>query len=200
MEALPDGAYIADWERRLALAPHTLPAALWWGDAWRQLSVGAITNEDYARHISHQLGLPDERAAVRFLEEFFADERFNPEVAAAVRALQGRYQVALLTNNFPGADEVIHDKLGFDVHAEFDVCVNSAEVGLRKPDPAIFHLVLEQLDVKPQQAILLDDVLRNVDSARELGIHTLQFVHPAISLAELELMLGHPIGTINESR
>ena len=47
MEALPNGAYIADWERRLALAPHTLPAALWWGDAWRQLSVGAITNEGH---------------------------------------------------------------------------------------------------------------------------------------------------------
>ena len=76
---------------------------------------------------------------------------------------------------------------------EFDVYVNSAYVGLRKPDPAIFHLVLERLGVAPQQAVFLDDNLRNVDSARELGIHTVQFVDPETSLAELEALLGHPI-------
>jgi beta-phosphoglucomutase-like phosphatase (HAD superfamily) len=46
--------------------------------------------------------------------------------------------------------------------------------------------------VAPQQAVFLDDSLRNVDSARELGIHTIQFVDPVTSLAELEALLGHP--------
>jgi putative hydrolase of the HAD superfamily len=75
-----------------------------------------------------------------------------------------------------------------------DVYINSANVGLRKPDLTIFHMALDQLGVMPQQAIFLDDSLRNVDSARELGIHTVQFVEPAMSVAELEALLGHPIG------
>jgi putative hydrolase of the HAD superfamily len=115
-------------------------------------------------------------------------------VAAAVSVLRGRYKAALLTNNFPGCEDLIHERYGLDVHAEFEVYVNSVYVGLRKPDPAIFHLALDQLGVAPRQAIFLDDSLRNVDSARELGIHTIQFVDPVTSLAELEALLGHPIG------
>ena len=115
-------------------------------------------------------------------------------MATAVRALQDRYQLALLTNASSGQASRVRERFGFDVHAEFDVYVNSALVGLRKPDPAIFHLTLERLDVEPQQAVFLDDMLRNVDSARELGIHTVQFVDPTTSLAELEALLGHSVG------
>jgi len=195
VEDLPDDAHIAAWERRLGLEADTLPEALW-GEAWRQLSVGAITNDDYTQHIAAGLGLPDAGAAGRFIEEFYAGDRFNPEVIAAIRALRGHYKVALLSNAFPGQDDLIREQFGLDVHSEFDAYVNSAYVGLRKPDPAIFHLTLARLGVAPQQAIFLDDMLRNVDSARELGIHTVQFVDPAASLAELEALLGHSITRI----
>jgi len=193
MEALPDDARIAEWERRLALEPGALMRVLW-GKTWRRLSVGAITEDDYVTRIAGQLGFPDAEVGHRFLQEFYAGDRFYPQVAAAVRALQSRYKVALLTNASPGQADRARERLGFDVHAEFDVYVNSAHVGLRKPDPAIFHLTLDQLGVAPQQAIFLDDMVYNVDSAHELGIHTVQFVDPATSLAELEALLGHPIG------
>jgi putative hydrolase of the HAD superfamily len=188
MEASPDDAHITAWERRLGLEADMLPEALW-GEVWRQLSVGAITNDDYVQRIAGQLGLPDAEAAGRFIKEFYAGDRLNPDVIAAVRALRGRYKVALLTNASPGQDDHVRERLGIDVHTEFDVYVNSAHVGLRKPDPAIFHLTLDRLGVAPQQAIFLDDLLRNVDSARALGIHTVQFVDPATSLAELEALL-----------
>jgi epoxide hydrolase-like predicted phosphatase len=193
MEALPDEAHFAAWERRLALERGTLPGILW-GEVWHQLEAGAITYDDFRQYVADQLGLPDAKAALHFMREFYADDRFNPEVAAAVRALRGRYKIALLTNASAGQADRIRERFGLDVYSEFDVYVNSAHVGLRKPDPAIFHLTLDQLSVAPQQAIFLDDSLRNVDSARELGIHTIQFVDPATSLAELEALLGHPIG------
>ena len=110
---------------------------------------------------------------------------------AAVRGLRSRYKVALLSNAWPDQYDVVREKFGLDVCDEFDVYVNSADVGLRKPDPAIFHLTLERLGIAPQQAVFLDDLLHNVDSARELGIHAVQFVDPATSLAELEMLLGH---------
>jgi len=189
IEALPDDAHIAEWERRLALEPGALMRVLW-GKIWRQLSVGALTGDDYVERIADQLGFPDAEAGRHFMHEIYAGDRFYPQVAAAVHALKDRYKVALLTNASPGQDSRIREQFGLDVHAEFDVYVNSAHVGLRKPDPAIFHLTLDQLGVAPQQAVFLDDALRNVDSARELGIHTVQFVDPATSLAELEALLG----------
>jgi len=192
MESLPDETHIVEWERRLALEPGTLLEVLW-GEVWHQLSVGAITIDDYVQNIAGRLGFPNAETAGRFLEEFYTSDRFNPEVVAAARALRSRYKIALLTNATPGQDSRIREQFGLDVYAEFDAYVNSAHVGLRKPDPAVFHLTLDQLGITPQQAIFLDDMLYNVDSARKLGIHTVQFVDPAMSLAELEALLGHPV-------
>jgi putative hydrolase of the HAD superfamily len=192
MEALPDDTRVSEWERRLAIEPGTLWRVLW-GQAWRQLSSGTIAEADYAARVAEQLGLPDAEAGRHFLEEFYAEDRFYPQMATAVRALQKRYQVALLSNAEPGQADRARERHGFDIHAEFDVYVNSALVGLRKPDPAIFGLVLEQLDVAPQQALFVDDMIYNVDMAHELGIPTVQFVDPDTSLVEMETLLGHPI-------
>ena len=192
IEVLPDDAAIAKWEERLSLVPGTLPWILW-GELWRPLAVGAITNDEYAERIAPRLGLPDAGAASRFIQEFYAANQFNWETVSTVRALRGRYKVALLTNAAPGQDAWARERFGFDVHAEFDVYVNSAYVGLSKPDPAIFQLTLDRLGVAPQQAILVDDNLRNVDAARQLGLHAVQFVDPATSLPELEALLGHLI-------
>jgi len=193
MEWLPDDAHIAAWERRLVLVPGTLPDVLW-GDVWHQLEVSAITYDDFIQHVVGRLGLPDVETATHFLDEFYAGDRFNSEMVAAARILRDRYKVALLTNTLADQDDLIRNRFGLDVYAEFDVYINSAHVGLRKPDPAIFDLTLDHLGVVPQQAVFVDDTLRNVDSARELGIHAVQFVDPATSLPELEALLGHSIG------
>ena len=113
---------------------------------------------------------------------------------AAARALRDRYKVALLSNAFPAQSDFIREQYDIDVYDEYDLYVNSAHVGLSKPDPAIYHLTLDKLGVAPEQAIFLDDSLRNVDSARHQGIHTVHFVDPVVSLPELELLLGHPLG------
>ncbi|HEY74506.1 MAG: hypothetical protein B6I35_02990 [Anaerolineaceae bacterium 4572_32.2] len=189
VEELTGDAHLAEWEQRLALESGMLARVLW-GQVWRQLSVGAISEDEYAARVAERLGLPDWEAGRRFMAEFYAGDRFYQPVAAAIRALRGRYRLALLSNAPPGQAERVREQFGFDIHAEFDLYINSALVGLRKPDPAIFYLTLERLGVEPGQAVLVDDMVYNVDAARELGIHTVQFVDPATSLAELESLLG----------
>jgi epoxide hydrolase-like predicted phosphatase len=192
MEGLPTEADIAAWERRLALAPGVLPEVLW-GDVWHKLEVGAISDADYADYVAGQVGLPDRDAVLDFQQAFYTGDRLNQAVIEAARGLRGRYQVAVLSNAFPTQSEAIRNQHGIDVHAEFDVYVNSADVGVSKPDPDIYRLTLERLGVAPEHAIFLDDSLRNVDSARHLGIHSIQFVEPATSLPELEALLGHSV-------
>ena len=53
----------------------------------------------------------------------------------------------------------------------FDVLVISGEVGLRKPDPAIFHATLDELDLPAEACVFVDDLDRNVEVATELGMH-----------------------------
>ena len=192
MEGLPEEEDVLAWERRLALETGALPEILW-GETWRRLEVGAITDADYARHVAERLGLPDRDAALHFFQQFYTSDRLNQTVVDAARELRERYKVGLLSNAFPTQREVIREHHDIDVDGIFDVYVNSSAVGLSKPNPEIYNLTLERLDVAPERAVFLDDSLRNVDSARHMGLHAIQFVNPEVSLAALEEVLGHAI-------
>src|SRR5262249_40917257 len=61
----------------------------------------------------------------------------------------------------------------------------SGEVGVIKPDPRIFELLLERFAIDPQRAVYIDDVAANVDAARPFGIHAIHFTTPAALRAEL---------------
>jgi epoxide hydrolase-like predicted phosphatase len=95
---------------------------------------------------------------------------------------------AAVTNNWVTEDE----GMGI-LRPYFDVYVESAVVGMRKPDPRIFLLACEKLGVQPAEAVFLDDIGSNLKSARELGMTTIKVVDPDAALAELEAVLGLPL-------
>ncbi|HEX2296831.1 MAG TPA: HAD family phosphatase [Actinomycetota bacterium] len=72
----------------------------------------------------------------------------------------------------------------------FDVVVISGEVGLRKPDPAIFELTTERLGVPAQACVFVDDHPGHLSSAAEAGMATVLHRDPARTIAELESLLG----------
>ena len=79
------------------------------------------------------------------------------------------YATALVTNNVVEFRE--HWRKLIPVEALFDCVVDSSEEGVRKPDPAIYHLALERLGgVAPQRAVFLDDFQGNIDAATRLGL------------------------------
>jgi len=180
------------WEKRLGLPAGTLDRALW-GPEWKLLEIGAISQEEYDRYLMSALHLPDWEAVQQFYQEYYADDGLDTDVVAAVRHLRGQYRVALLTNAFPGHAESLRRRHDFDPRAEFDVYVNSAEVGLAKPDPAIYQLTLDRLGVRPAEAVFIDDHVRNTDAARLLGMHTITCTDPQTALADLAVMLGHAV-------
>jgi putative hydrolase of the HAD superfamily len=112
-------------------------------------------------------------------------------VVAATRRLRARgLRTALVTNN---AREFSHGWRAMIPIAElFDAVIDSSEVGMRKPDPAIFALALRELgDVAPEHAVFLDDFPGNVAAARRLGMHgVLVEDDPSGALAELERIVG----------
>jgi epoxide hydrolase-like predicted phosphatase len=182
----------SEWEDRLGLPPGALNQALW-GPEWKLLEIGAISQEAYDAHLMRALSLPDREALQQFYQEYYSDDGLHPGVVAAIRNLRGRYRMALLTNAFPGHAESLRRRHGFDPRTEFDLYVNSAEVGLAKPDPAIYQLTLDRLDVRPEEALFIDDQVRNTDAARMLGMHTIVCADVETALADLAVLLGHPV-------
>src|SRR4029077_8192331 len=72
----------------------------------------------------------------------------------------------------------------------FDVFIESAVVGLRKPDPRIYELACRELGVTPPEAVFLDDIGSNLKAARALGMATIKVDDPDTALAELQRAVG----------
>ena len=68
--------------------------------------------------------------------------------------------------------------------------IESSKVGLRKPDPRIYQLACRSLDVEPGETAFLDDIGRNLKTARQLGMWTLKVDRPEPALEALSAATG----------
>jgi len=125
-----------------------------------------------------------------FREVYFEALRPNEPMLDLMRELRDRgYRLAILTNNVREWEELWRAKLPLD--EIFDLIVDSAWVGMRKPDPAIYRLTLERLgQVEPSAALFVDDNELNVAAARELGMHAIHFRSNEQAIAEIRDALG----------
>jgi epoxide hydrolase-like predicted phosphatase len=152
-----------------------------------ELEKGRITEREFLDQVELELGEP----LSEFRETWFAHLRPNEPMIERMRALKGRgMRMALLTNNVREWEPHWRAKLP-DVDDVFELVVDSAFVGMRKPDPAIYELTLERLgDVSAEECVFVDDVDVNCHAARELGMQTVHFVENEQALAELDELLG----------
>ena len=74
----------------------------------------------------------------------------------------------------------------------FDVVVNSAFIGMRKPEKNIFNYLLEQLGLEPHQVLFLDDNPVNVRAAKKAGLQIIKVVQPVAALDQIEQILELP--------
>jgi epoxide hydrolase-like predicted phosphatase len=106
-----------------------------------------------------------------------------------MRELRARgYKLAICTNNVREWEQLWRAKLPVD--EIFDVVVDSAFVGTRKPERRIYEMTLERLGVSAEAALLIDDIELNCDAARELGIEAIWFRSNEQTIAEVEERLG----------
>ena len=117
-------------------------------------------------------------------------------VVETLQALKGRYQLGCITNNVPTghgpgmAGTVEKAEAVHQVMALFDHVIESAKLGIRKPDPRIYELMCEALAVSPQECLFLDDLGINLKPARAMGMATIKVTSEDQLLAELGAMLG----------
>lgn len=113
----------------------------------------------------------------------------RPFMVEALRRVHDSFKTAMLTNNFTAGDS--H---GSDTHAVakqyFDVIIESAVVGVRKPTPRFYELACEALEVEPAACVFLDDLGINLKPARAMGMTTIKVVDPRVALAELGAATG----------
>jgi putative hydrolase of the HAD superfamily len=156
-----------------------------------ELETGRMSETSFLRSLEAELTtqLGREVQLHGFGELYFEHLHPNERVIEYMRELRGRgYKLAICTNNVREWEERWRAKLPVD--EIFDVVVDSAFVGSRKPEPRIYELTLERLDVSASAALLVDDIELNCEAARQLGIRAVWFRSTEQAIAEIEGALG----------
>jgi len=189
LEITPDLGVQRRWEARLGLPTGDMHERM--GDIWASGNIGAVTLEDVHQAIRDRLGLNEQDLAA-FMADIWREYlgTANTELIEYARQLRPRYRTGILSNSFVGAREREQAAYGFEYLV--DEIVYSHEVGLSKPDPRIYALVCERLNVLPQEIIFLDDSDPCVAGACEAGIHGIHYRNNAQAIAEIEHLLNTP--------
>jgi putative hydrolase of the HAD superfamily len=156
-----------------------------------ELETGRLTEAQFVAKLGaalHQeLGRDVDLAG--FGETFFEHLQPNDELFAFMRALRERgYRMAILTNNVREWEPLWRSMLPID--ELFELVVDSGFEGVRKPDPRIYEVTLDRLEVAAGAALFVDDTEINCDAARELGMQTVWFRSNAQAIGEIERLLA----------
>jgi putative hydrolase of the HAD superfamily len=124
-----------------------------------------------------------------FAEAYFAGLDPNTELLDWLRDARGRrgLRLALLTNNVREWEPRWRAMLPID--ELFEVVVDSAFVGLRKPDPRIYELTLERLALPASACAFVDDLPHNCEAASALGLHAVWFQDTGQAITELDRLV-----------
>ncbi|MFL5865064.1 MAG: HAD family hydrolase [Solirubrobacteraceae bacterium] len=160
-----------------------------------ELETGRLSERDFlvqlGAQLSEQVGRTIEMNG--FGERYFASLEPNPRMIDYMRELRERgYKLAICTNNVREWGPRWRAMLPVD--EIFHVVVDSALVGTRKPEPRIYELTLERLDVGAGAALLVDDIELNCGGARDLGIQAVWFQSSDQAIGEIEAALGERDG------
>ncbi len=147
---------------------------------------GKISREQLMCQLMKLLG-EDEKKGEQFAEKFFSVDCEDIELVEYVKLLRPRYKIGLLSNAFPGTREWMKERFTF---LDFcDVSYFSAEVGMRKPEPQFYQLILDALHVQPSEALFVDDFSDNIMGAHAVGMHTIWYHHRDAAFSYLKSIL-----------
>jgi len=159
-------------------------------NAWAKLERSEVTADEFDtlfREESAALG--HEVPGKDILALLSGDIR--PAVVEALKTCKGQVKVGCITNNAPvgkGAGMSSDSNKAAQVSEImklFDHVIESSKLGIRKPDPRIYALMCEALDVDPTKCVYLDDLGINLKPARAMGMHTIKVLNEAQLLQDL---------------
>lgn len=174
-------------EQRLGLPPNTIEARVFSSDPSLKAMCGEISEDELWRTLERELDLPRfGMTRQEFQDGFFAEDFLDEELVAFIRSVRPGLKTGLISNAWDGLREVLHTRV--PIVDAFDVIVISAEEKIAKPDPRIYHLALERLGVKADEAIFLDDFIENIDAAKALGLLGVHFRSSAQALQDIRAL------------
>jgi putative hydrolase of the HAD superfamily len=170
-------------------------AANHWENAWAKFERAEVDLEAFdSLFAAESLVLGAEVRGRDVLPLLSGDLR--PEMVEALRRVAAKFKTGCITNNLPAnAIGSVGGRSLYiaEVMALFNHVIESAKIGLRKPDPRIYQMMIEALGVDPRRCIYLDDLGVNLKPARDMGMTTIKVTNAPQAIAELEAATKLPL-------
>ncbi|HQV58832.1 MAG TPA: HAD-IA family hydrolase [Ilumatobacteraceae bacterium] len=158
-------------------------------NAWAHLERSQISAAQFADEFAAESEALGHRVDGNAVLGLLAGE-VRPEMVAALDVVKAAgYKTACLTNNIVSYDDAPPRPDVADALARFDALIESAKVGVRKPEPRFYEIACEVLDVHPDECVFLDDLGINLKTARQMGMTTIKVVSSDQARAELGALL-----------
>jgi putative hydrolase of the HAD superfamily len=199
------GAVLIDWQPARLVAQYfpemtatsqtaePLARAIFSHADWHAFDRGALTQEEVTERTAQRLSLP--HAQVHLLVSGIGERLLPIEetLAVLVDLVHRRHQRADVSLYFLSNMPLPYARVLEQKHAFlgwFDGGIFSGDVQLVKPEPMIFHLLQTRYALEPGRTLLIDDLQGNVNAARALGWHGLQFTSAQQLRSDLDTLIG----------
>lgn len=161
-------------------------------NAWAKFERAEIGLDDFDRLFAEEARAMGHAVPGRDILPLLAGD-LRPAMVEALKRLNAVVKTGCITNNLPANQT---GSLGgrsiyvAEVMKLFHHVLESAKLGIRKPDPRIYAMMVEALGVDPRACVYLDDIGVNLKPAREMGMTTIKVEDPDAALAALEAATG----------
>lgn len=150
-----------------------------------QASIGKLTAEAHWLDVTHRLNRPEtDMPYIR--DTFFGGDLIDQNIINLLRVLRKTHKTGLISN----AWNDLRNWLAVNqIEDAFDHLTISAEVGIAKPDARIYQFALDQLGVKPAEAVFVDDVEKNITGCEAIGMHGILFRNASQTIGDIKQIL-----------
>jgi epoxide hydrolase-like predicted phosphatase len=152
----------------------------------RGLETGELTEGEFEAKFGRRLGLKDPEGLI---DSMFAGMQPDEEMVAVCKQIRGAGMLTGLISNSWSTDHYDRDLLT----ELFDTTVISAEVHIHKPQPEIYRLAGERLEVQPEECIFVDDLRENCEGAEAVGMTAVRHRSAAETISKLAELTGIPL-------
>lgn len=172
---------------RFGVTRAELEAFIFMSETSLRSEVGELTDKEHwetvLRHFNQPVG-----DYPKVYDEYFSGDAIDEELLAFAVSLKPDYQLGLLSNAWVNARPLLSRH--FDFINVFDISVFSCEVGMRKPDPAIFKVMLEKMSVGAENVVFIDDMPLNIQGAKSAGLHAIRYTDTPTTIAAVKATLN----------
>ena len=157
-------------------------------NAWAKFEASQVSIDEFDELFREESGAAGHPVGGKDVMDLLHGQ-IRPRMVEVLKVCKQQFQVACITNNMTLGEANQPDQALIDAQLEvmnlFDIVIESSIEGVRKPNPRIYEIACNRLDVSPAQCVFLDDLGINLKPARALGMTTIKVTSEAQAISEL---------------